>query len=500
MKQYLQQNRKTLAAGTGMLMLLVILLTVFSEGRMLSNDDDLPLWSVLPFAGMLLSIALFPLINANWWEKNMGLVSTGWALLFFVPFLIAFGRETALSHLLEVVFLDYLPFIVLLFGLFVVSGGIILRGDLKGRPSVNVAMLGIGTLLASWIGTTGASMLLIRPLIRANGWRKQKAHILVFFNFLVAILGGSLTPLGDPPLFLGFLRGVPFFWTLNLILPMSVNALILLTVYYFVDRYFYRKEMKDEGSSKDIQAMGAGTVTEIKQPLRIEGLRNLAFLAMIIGAVILSGVLSKNPWFFNEVTGELKGITLLREGSENIIWPYINILRDMIILMAAFLSIKTTPQVIRRDNCFTWAPIKEVAVLFIGIFVTMIPALILLHTHGSELGLSKPMHFFWATGVLSSFLDNAPTYMVFMTAAASLGAGDGIVTSVGTIAPELLLAVSCGAVFMGANTYIGNAPNFMVRAIAEENKIKMPGFFGYMLISLVCLIPLFILDTFLFFR
>ncbi|MGI9950837.1 sodium:proton antiporter [Moorellaceae bacterium AZ2] len=447
----------------------------------------LPLWSVLPFVGMLLSIAICPLVNPHWWEHNMGKVSIFWSLVFFIPFLIYFGAETALIQAVEVYVLDYIPFIILLFGLFVVSGGIILRGTLQGTPAVNTLLLLVGTLLASWVGTTGASMLLIRPVIRANEWRRYKAHIIIFFIFLVSNIGGSLTPVGDPPLFLGFLRGVPFFWTMRLILPMGLNVIILLTLYFLLDTYYYRKESVP------------GT-TQAREPLRVEGLQNLIYLGMVVGAVILSGLLAKHPAFAEPTTGELYGIPLWRHGEETLTLPYVNLIRDIVILLAAFLSFKTTPPVIRRDNRFTWGPIKEVATLFAGIFMTMIPALAILHARGAELGLTRPAHFFWATGGLSSFLDNAPTYLVFLTTATSLGASAGVQTTLGLVDPKMLMAISCGAVFMGANTYIGNAPNFMVRAIAEENNIKMPSFFGYMGWSLAILIPLFILDTLIFFR
>lgn len=447
----------------------------------------LPLWSVLPFVGMLLSIAVWPLVNGTWWEHNMGKVSLFWSLVFFVPFLIAFGSDTAFTRAVEVYLLDYLPFIILLFGLFVVAGGIILRGTLRGNPGVNVLLLLVGTILSSWIGTTGASMLMIRPVIRANEWRRYKAHIVIFFIFLIANIGGALTPVGDPPLFLGYLRGVPFFWTMRLILPMGFNVLILLALYYFLDSYFYRKEKVPLAKGR-------------QDPLRVDGLQNLIYLGIIVGAVILSGILAKNSAFADQQTGNLYGITVLRYGEEAVVLPYTNIIRDLAILLAAILSWKTTSKDIRKDNRFTWGPIKEVAILFAGIFMTMIPALAILHARGSELGLTHPAQFFWAAGALSSFLDNAPTYLVFLTTATSLGTTTGVTTTLGIVAPKMLMAVSCGAVFMGANTYIGNAPNFMVRSIAEENNIRMPSFFGYMGWSIGILIPLFILDTLIFFR
>lgn len=472
-------------------LLLVSLLMSFSGVAWAAGGNDLghalPLWSVLPFVGMLLSIAIWPLVNGHWWERNMWKVSAFWALVFFIPFLIAFGSRTALFQALEVILLDYVPFIILLFGLFVVSGGIILRGTLRGTPAVNTLLLLVGTFLASWVGTTGASMLLIRPVIRANEWRRYKAHIIIFFIFLISNIGGALTPVGDPPLFLGYLRGVPFFWTMRLIFPMAFNVIILLLLLYFLDSFFYRKESVPRS-------------TRERDTLRVDGLQNLLYLGIIVGAVIVSGILAKNPAFADQQTGTLYGIPLYRHGEETIVLPYTNLVRDLAILLAAFLSWKTTSMALRKDNRFTWAPIQEVATLFAGIFMTMIPALAILHARGAELGLSQPAHFFWATGALSSFLDNAPTYLVFLTTATSLGAASGVATTLGVVAPKMLAAVSCGAVFMGANTYIGNAPNFMVRSIAEENNIRMPSFFGYMAWSVGILIPLFILDTLIFFR
>ncbi|MDR2088909.1 MAG: sodium:proton antiporter [Clostridiales Family XIII bacterium] len=448
--------------------------------------NALPFWSVAPFAGLLLSIAIFPLIKPHWWEKHLLKVSIFWSLLFFVPFAIVFGAKPAFFELIEIVLLDYLPFIVLLWGLFAVSGGIVLRGDLAGTPKVNLVMLLIGTLLASWVGTTGASMLLIRPMLRANAWRKKKAHVVVFFIFLVSNMGGCLTPVGDPPLFLGFLRGVPFFWTMRLLPLLLFNAAVLLAVFFFMDTRIYKKELLESGGP----ANSGGKV-----PLSLAGAHNLLFIAVIVGSVILSGITATHPSFYDENLGVLFGIPVY----EGVILPYSSVLQMALIVLAGILSIVTTKSELRRENLFTWGPIKEVAHLFIGIFITMIPALALLNAHGAELGLTRPWQFFWATGALSSFLDNAPTYLVFMTTAGSLGAAEGLATAAGVIAPKLLLAVSAGAVFMGANTYIGNAPNFMVRSIAEENGIRMPSFFGYIGWSLCFLVPLFLLDTLLFF-
>jgi Na+/H+ antiporter NhaD/arsenite permease-like protein len=458
-------------------------------GEQHNLGELLPVWSVFPFVGMLLSIAIFPLIKPEWWEHHMLKVVVFWSLVFLVPFGFAFGGEMLVLNILEIVLLDYLPFIVLLFGLFVVAGGIILRGTLIGTPKVNIILLLIGTVLASWVGTTGASMLLIRPVIRANQWRQKKAHIIVFFIFLVSNIGGCLTPVGDPPLFLGFLRGIPFFWTMKLFPMFLLNSGILLTVLYFLDRYYYEKELAAGRRPSDVEDAQA------KKPLRVEGLLNLVFMGMIIGAVILNGVLPNSAVFADQVTGEVYGVHVF----EGIVVGYNSIVQMAIILIAAFLSMKTTRKAIRTDNCFTWACIKEVATLFIGIFITMIPALSLLKAHGASLGITSPMEFFWATGALSSFLDNAPTYLVFLTTAGSLGIAKGLITTVGTVSAKALMGISAGAVFMGANTYIGNAPNFMVRSIAEENKIAMPSFFGYMLWSLCILIPLFFIDTLIFF-
>ncbi|MDR1135117.1 MAG: sodium:proton antiporter [Clostridiales Family XIII bacterium] len=445
-----------------------------------SLGEELPIWSVIPFVGLLLSIAIFPLVKPKWWEHNLLYVALFWSLTFFIPFTIGFGAAESIKELIEIIALDYLPFIVLLWGLFAVSGGIVLKGDLAGSPKTNVVMLLIGTLLASWVGTTGASMLLIRPMLRANGWRAKKAHVVIFFIFLVSNIGGSLTPVGDPPLFLGFLRGIPFFWTMRLAPILLVNMVLLLSAFFIIDSRLYKKEAA---------AANKGGDGHIPVPLKVEGLHNLIFLALIVGSVILSGLIST-------AMGENAGIQIYPE----VIMPYGSLAQMALVIVAGILSVKTTKKELHEANFFTWGPIKEVASLFIGIFITMIPALAILNVKGAELGLSQPWHFFWVTGALSSFLDNAPTYLVFFTTAGSLGATEGLATTVGTIAPQILLAVSAGAVFMGANTYIGNAPNFMVRSIAEENGVKMPSFFKYMGWSLCFLIPVFFIDMLIFFR
>lgn len=443
---------------------------------------ELSLVFVIPFVCMLLCIAIFPLVAGEFWEKNKHWFVILWSVLFLVPFAIKYGMGAMTENLLESIIGDYLTFIVLLFGLFCVAGNITLEGDLVGSPKVNVILLLIGTVLASWIGTTGASMVLIRPLIRANKWRKRKVHIIVFFIFLVSNIGGCLTPVGDPPLLMGFMRGVDFFWSLRLIRMLLVNVVLLLVVFVILDVRAYKKDVA-EGLKPEL--------SEEKKPLRLAGGHNIIFLIVIVGAVILSGVL---PGVFDKA-GLPAGIHIFGE----VTLGFPAIIECVIILLAALLSFKTTKKQVRINNQFTWAAIEEVAVLFIGIFITMIPALLILKARGAELGLNNPWQMFWGTGILSSFLDNTPTYLVFMTTAGSLGASSGVATTVGMISVKMLEAISCGAVFMGANTYIGNAPNFMVRSIAEENGIKMPSFFGYMGWSLCCLIPVFFIDMLLFF-
>ena len=459
----------------------------------MSIGEMLPLWSCIPFAGMLLSIAIFPLVRNEWWEKHQLHVAVFWSLLFLVPFLFAFGSDETILRLEETVILDYIPFIILLLGLFTVAGGIHIAGSIAGTTRNNVIMLAIGTLLASWVGTTGAAMLLIRLVLRANSWRKSRTHIVVFFIFLVANMGGCLTPLGDPPLFLGYLRGVPFFWTMGSIWPLLVvNAIILLAAFAIIDRRMVKKE-GPEGR----EAMQLMQEASDRTRIRFDGKRNLIYLAMIIGAVILNGGMPQMEMFVNPDTSMTYGIDL----NEHVHLGVEYFTQIVIILVAMGLSLATTPRKVRERNDFEWGPIAEVAKLFIGIFITMIPALAILEANGASLGLVNPPEFFWATGLLSSFLDNSPTYVVFLTTAGALGyAGpDAIFTAAGGVAPELLLAISAGAVFMGAITYIGNAPNFMVKNMAEKAGVKMPSFFGYMAWSGAILVPLFILDTVIFF-
>ncbi len=447
----------------------------------------LPLWTSVPFAGILLSIALGPLFFPHFWHHHFGKISAFWALLFCIPFLIAFGGK-AFEEIVHILVIDYFPFIILLWGLFTIAGGIVVTGTLKGTPKVNTAMLLTGTVLASLIGTTGASMVMIRPVLRANKDRIGKTHIICFFIFLIANIGGALTPLGDPPLFLGFLHNVPFFWvTLNILPHMLVASGLLLAIFYAVDSFYYRRE-----PAKTVPEGGE------RVPLRIEGVFNLVFLAGVIGFILISGWWK--PGHF-----EVAGIEI----------HYQNLLRDAGIVVMGLLSLYFTPWKLREANEFGWAPILEVAKLFAGIFLTIIPALAILKA-GSDGALSSvlalvkgPAEYFWMSGALSSFLDNAPTYLSFFNMAlGSLGMTEAMVPAAcevtsSTCNPlfiEYLKAISAGSVFMGANTYIGNAPNFMVKSIAEEAGVPMPSFLGYMFrYSIPFLVPIFILITLILF-
>ena len=442
---------------------------------------SLPLWSCIPFACMLLSIALWPLLMPDFWHHHFGKISGFWAATLAIPFLIAF-RGDALYEILHIILADYVPFIILLWSLYTVSGGILLRGTLRGTPIVNVVILMIGTILASWMGTTGAAMLLIRPFLRANNYRKNRTFMVVFFIFLVANVGGSLTPLGDPPLFLGFLHGVSFFWTFQILPHMATVAVILLVIYFCLDTYYYRKE--------DATAPAEDGV---KQPLKLEGVHNFIFLAGIVASVLMSGMVD---W------GEFNTFGVHRAVQD---W-----VRDGLLIIMGVLSLVTTSVGLREDNDFTWFPIIEVAYLFIGIFITMIPCLLILKAGPDGAlaflvnGVTQPTHYFWVTGSLSSFLDNAPTYLTFFnTALGSFYAGMPEAASVPLLMTEnaiYLKAISAGAVFFGACSYIGNAPNFMVRSISEEAGTPMPSFFGYILkYSLIYLIPTFVVVTLVFF-
>tara|TARA_B110000495_G_C22991858_1_gene584198 strand:- start:148 stop:1509 length:1362 start_codon:yes stop_codon:yes gene_type:complete len=423
------------------------------------------LWWIAPFVGILLSIAVLPLINHHFWEKNFGKISLFWALLFGIPFCVFYGINIAFTHFTHAIFLEYIPFIVLLFALFTISGGIVIRGNFVGTPKLNLLFLFIGTVLASWMGTTGAAMLLIRPLIRANKWRKNKIHVIIFFIFLVANIGGSLTPLGDPPLFLGFLNGVNFFWTTtHLFFPMVFVSFLLMILFFLIDLYYYNKEIDNKPVIKPVN-------------FSIEGKFNFILLIGVILSVILSGLYKDSLGFYQPYGNDLR-ISFL--------------LRDLILFLLGVVSYKITSKSLRNENGFTWFPILEVAKLFASIFITIIPALLILEDKKVLFTTLNDNMYFWLTGILSSFLDNAPTYLVFFNAA---GADPiKLMDSVST-----LLAISSGAVFMGAMTYIGNAPNFMVRSIAEENNIKMPSFFGYMAWSIIILVPIFIIYSLLWF-
>lgn len=445
------------------------------------NGSQLSVLWIAPFVGLLLSIAIMPLAAAKVWHHHYGKISAGWALVFLLPSAIILGPSATLYELAHTVLLEYIPFVVLLFALFTVAGGVLIKGNLHGSPSLNTKILAIGTLIASVAGTTGAAMLLIRPIIRANDNRLHNAHVIIFFIFLVANIGGSLTPLGDPPLFLGFLKGVGFFWpAINLFAPMVLVVFILLLVFFVLDWYLFHI---DENYPPKPDPTPDSRV-------RVEGWLNVALLGGIVAAVLLSGIWKPGVALtLNHVTIELQ-----------------NVIRDAVLLLMAWLSWRFTRIELREGNGFTWGPIAEVAKLFAGIFVTIIPAIAILKagTNGA-LGAvvrmvsdvnGQPINamYFWLTGVLSSFLDNAPTYLVFFNTA-----GGNAETLTGPLAATLT-AISAGAVFMGANTYIGNAPNFMVKAIAEEKGVRMPSFFGYMLWSGTILLPCFALVTWVFFR
>jgi len=436
--------------------------------------SELPFWTVLPFATLLLSIAILPLVAAHFWEKNRNKAIVSALLAAPVLFLLlTHGEEGA--HVLAEKASEFASFILLLGSLFIVTGGVVVRGSLAGTPLVNTVILGLGSLLASFIGTTGASVLLVRPLLRANAPREKKAHVVVFFIFAVSNCGGLLTPLGDPPLFLGFLKGVPFTWTFALVLEwLVVNGLVLL-VFNVWDQVVLNREERERAGSQLEAVMR-------HEPLRIEGARNFLFLLGIVGVIFSSG----------------QG--LLNAGAP---WPFG--VQEGLMLAIAAAAFGATPKALREANKFTFGPIVEVAVLFAGIFVTMAPALLILNANAERFGLDRPWQFFWLAGALSSFLDNAPTYLTFAATACGLRDipldGRYLATFLdgGEANARILAAISCGAVFMGANTYIGNGPNFMVKAIAEENGVKMPSFFGYMLYSAAVLVPIFVAVTFLFF-
>lgn len=462
------------ATGFALLMFLALPLPVQAAG--VSGAGMSLAWG-LPFAGLLLSIALMPLLAGHLWHHHYGKIAAGWALLLVLPFAAVFGPEVAASEVWHILLQEYIPFIALLLALYVTGGGVLLKGTLIGTPATNTALLAFGTVIASVMGTTGASMLLIRPVLRANAFRQRKIHTFVFFIFLVSNIGGSLTPLGDPPLYLGFLKGVSFFWTTtHMFGEFLLCAVLLLAAYYVLDSWAWSREKP------------VAPVIEKREKLSIEGYANL----WLIGAVVLM-VLAQGYWRPGDVAlfGEKIGLERL--------------VGVAVFIGIAAISMWVTPRQLREDNGFAWGAIAEVAKLFAAIFVTMAPVLAILRagTAGAAAPLVAltsgaggepiPWVYFWMTGVLSSFLDNAPTYLVFF----NLAGGDP--AHLMTEGALTLAAISCGAVFMGANSYIGNAPNFMVKAIVEEQGVRMPSFFGYCAWAFVVLIPLFVLVTFIFF-
>jgi len=471
---------KTLAAGVPVLAALLFPQFAFAAENHELPGEAMSLWWALPFAGLLLSIATGPLLFHHVWEHHYGKITAGWAALVVMPLAIVFGMPSATQAVLHTLLTEYMSFIILLFALYTISGGVLLAGNIHGTPLVNAGLLLAGALLASVIGTTGASMILIRPILRANDNRPFNAHVVIFFIFLVSNIGGSLTPLGDPPLFVGFLRGVDFFWTTaNLWRETLFTGGLVLIVFLGIDIMLHRRE---------------GGAPKIKDPtpdkeVRLRGLPNIPLLAGVIGAILLSATWKPG------VSISILGIGLELQ----------NLVRDAIILALAFASLAVSRKSHREANGFTWGPIAEVAKLFAGIFIAIVPVIAILRAGPggalaplvalvtSPSGQPNDLAYFWLTGALSSFLDNAPTYLVFF----ELAGGDA--KHLMTEAASTLAAISAGAVFMGANTYIGNAPNFMVFAIARHRGVKMPGFFGYMAWSGLVLIPAFLIAGFLFF-
>ena len=459
-------------------LLAALLVPLSSQAAGFDATEMSLLWGI-PFACILLSIALFPLFAPHIWHHSFGKITAFWTLLFLVPFAWVYGMGETVHTVAHALLAEYIPFILLLWALFTVSGGILVKGSLNGSAKTNVVILALGTFLASIMGTTGAAMLMIRPLLRANSNREHKVHVVVFFIFLVANIGGGLTPLGDPPLFLGFLKGVDFMWTVkHMLMPVLISTVVLLAVFYAIDTHFWKKETAVSAES-----------TANNEPLGIEGKLNFVWLLGIIGAVLMSGIWKSGVEF------NILGTPVSLQ----------NIVRDAIFIALGVLSLKTTAQHIRQANDFNWGPIEEVGKLFLGIFITIAPVLAMLKVgaDGAFAGLVALAHdsqgapintmYFWMSGILSAFLDNAPTYLVFF----NLASGDAA-ELMGPLSTTLL-AVSMGSVFMGALSYIGNAPNFMVKAIAEQNRVKMPSFFGYMAWSFGILVPLFVLHTLIFF-
>ena len=425
---------------------------------------NIPLYTVIPFILMLLSIALFPLFSKRFWEKNKNKLLI--AIILSLPvagWLLATGLGI---KLFESVVFDYVPFIILLGSLFIITGGIFIDGDIEAKPSINTLFLGIGALLASLMGTTGAAMLLIRPLIQTNKERKFKTHTILFFIGIVANCGGALTPLGDPPLFMMYLRGAPFIWFFKLFPEWLLTNGLLIIIYFFVDSYYHKKEPAEAIISDKT----------VIRPIRLYGKMNFIWLIGIVLAVA----------FINE-----QYIPFIQLNS------YAKFLREAVIVIMAILSMLLTPRLTRVSNNFTWGPIEEVAYLFLGIFITMVPCLLYLETNAQHLGVTMPHQFYYYSGLLSSFLDNTPTAVTFHSLAFGLGVHSG--NMVAGIGEETLRAICLGSVFFGSMTYIGNGPNFMVKAVAEENNIKMPDFFSYIFkFSLIVLLPVFIIVQLIF--
>ncbi len=445
------------------------------------DGSQLSLWWAMPFIGMLLSMAIVPVLASDFWHRHFGKITLAWALAFLLPCASVFGIPMAVGTAMHVCLAEYFPFVILMVALFVVAGGICVNGNLHGTPALNTGLLALGALLASVMGTTGASMLMIRPLIRANDNRRHARHTVVFFIFLVANVGGALSPLGDPPLFLGFLKGIDFFWTVkNIFFQTLFLCVALLSIFYFLDCYYYR-----HCEEEFLPALDPTPDSDIS----VDGKINFIFLLAIVGLVLMSGLWRSS-------------------GSLNLLGTSIgwgSLTRDSLLIVVILISLWITPTTARANNEFSWGPMREVAKLFAGLFITLIPVVAILRageqgafagviqiitdTHGQPIDRM----YFWTVGLLSSVLDNAPTYLVFFNAA-----GGDPMTLMGRLG-STLAAISCGSVFMGALSYIGNAPNMMVRAIAQERGIRMPSFFGYMGWSILVLIPLFGLMSVIFF-
>lgn len=436
---------------------------------------EIPFWILLPFVAMLLCIAIAPLVAEKEWEKNLNKFAVSMVLGSVVAIWMVANNnaENEFTHKLvhQMVF-DYVPFILLLTALFVVTGGIHVKGDIQATPKVNTLILAIGFVLASLMGTTGAAMLLIRPLLATNSQRKYTTHTVLFFIALVANTGGLLTPLGDPPLFLLYLRGAEFTWFLSLLPIWAFVGISLLVIYFLLDTYYYTKREALEHLMHDARE---------QEPIRIDGNINFLWLACVVASVMFI-----NSGYIPAMGEEHAPI-------------YIKLLREIVLVAIIFLSLYTTKKQVREANHYSWAPIIEVAVLFVGIFATMTPALIYLNANAANLGLTEPWQFYYSAGTLSSFLDNAPTAVAFHSVATGLPMTEGVPMVAG-VQEVLLKAIATASVFFGAMTYIGNGPNFMVKAIAEESGLRMPSFFGYMFkFSLVVLLPLYIIIQLIFF-